>query len=322
MALSSVLDSPELRPLFRSRGPLLLAALLLGALPSSAGALQFIPADPDHCDAIQVSVSRSFSSDCGWSASAGRRIDGNRIEILLTVGRLSEHCLPFAREQDFQAVLGTLSPGEYEVRVTWVDSPELSETAPLTVSEETCRGFVRGDVNGDLASDISDGIGILSHLFLGKSLDCREPADADGSGAEEVTDAIFLFNFLFNGGLAPPAPYPACGTLPEGSPTLGCENPYCDTGHAIVEELVWMSRPDGCVQCSSCNVPSLDDVAQGLENSGIDVKSSSWLFLAACLACDVCPSGRHYLVLVTLSDALALVPAGWTRWAGQDEGAP
>ena len=316
MDLSSILDARRPGPRFSSRGALALAAILSVALPSRAGALEFIPADPDHCDAIEVSVSRSFSSDCGWSASAERRVDGNRIEILLTVGRLSERCLPAVTEQDFQAVLGTFPPGEYEVRVTWVDSPELSETASLTVAEGTCRGYVRGDVNGDLQADISDGIGILSHLFLGKTLDCLEPSDADGSGAEEVTDAIFLLNFLFNGGLAPPAPFPACGTLPEGSPSLGCASPYCDTGHAIVEDLVWMSRPDGCVQCQSCNVPSLEDVVQGLENSGIRIKDSSWLFLAACLACDVCPSGRQYLVLVTLSDALALVPVGWTRWVG------
>lgn len=314
MDLLNLRASLEPHPRFRSKGALLLAALLTPVFVSHAGALEFIPEDPDHCDAIVVSVTRFFSNDCGWSASAERRVDGRRIEILLTVGRLSERCLPVAREHDFQAVLGTFPPGEYEVRVTWVDSPELSETASLTVSEGTCRGFLRGDVNGDLQADISDGIGILSHLFLGRTLDCLEPADADGSGAEEVTDAIFLFNFLFDGGLAPPAPFPGCGTMPEGSPSLGCGNPYCDTGHAIVEDLVWMSRPDGCVQCAACNVPSLEDVLQGLENSGIDVKSSSLLHLPTCLACDFCPSGRHYLVLVSSPDALTLASLAWTRW--------
>jgi hypothetical protein len=247
-------------------------ALLASALPSRASALEFVPESPDHCDAIAVSVTRSFTSDCGWSASARTEIDGRRIEVLLTLGRVTDRCLQVARERDFQAVIGTLAPGEYEVRVSWVDSPELSETAALTVTEGVCRGYIRGDVNGDAETNISDGIGVLGHLFLGMPIDCLEPADADGSGAEEVTDAIFLLNFLFSGGPAPPAPFPECGTVP--GPSLGCASPYCDTGHVFEEDLFWMSRPDGCVQCAECNAPSLEDVVQGLENSGIDVKAS------------------------------------------------
>jgi hypothetical protein len=304
---------PNRRRLCRQIAPFV--ALLASALPSRASALEFVPESPDHCDAIAVSVTRSFTSDCGWSASARTEIDGRRIEVLLTLGRVTDRCLQVARERDFQAVIGTLAPGEYEVRVSWVDSPELSETAALTVTEGVCRGYIRGDVNGDAETNISDGIGVLGHLFLGMPIDCLEPADADGSGAEEVTDAIFLLNFLFSGGPAPPAPFPECGTVP--GPSLGCASPYCDTGHVFEEDLFWMSRPDGCVQCAECNAPSLEDVVQGLENSGIDVKASSWLFLAACLACDVCPSGRGYLVLVAAQDALTLASAGWTPWGGE-----
>ena len=35
--------------------------------------------------------------------------------------------------------------------------------------------------------------------------------DTDDSGLLDITDAIYLLGFLFQGGPAPPAPYPAPG---------------------------------------------------------------------------------------------------------------
>jgi hypothetical protein len=310
------MDVSKLRP-FRRWG-LLLAAVPCTVLFTDARALDFIPEDPDHCDIISLSVTRSFTSDCGWSASAETTVEGSRVEVFLTPGRLSERCLPVVREYVFEVAIGALPPGEYEVTLRWTDRPEQpAMTDTLSVADGgTCRGFIRGDANADLATDISDGIGILRHLFLGSTIDCLESADADGSGAEEVTDAIFLFNFLFAGGAPPPAPFPECGQAPGGGPSLGCANPYCHTGRTVEEELVWMSRPDGCVQCAPCNAPSLEDVVRELEESGIDVEGSSFIHLLTCLACDVCPSGRQYLVLVPVSDVASLASMGWTRWVG------
>ncbi len=84
--------------------------------------------------------------------------------------------------------------------------------------------FRRGDVNDDAKVDISDAVGILYWLFLGESdPGCLEAVDSDGNGAHEITDAISLLDYLFQGGLAPPAPGPdACGRPVRW--VFGCEN--------------------------------------------------------------------------------------------------
>ena len=46
--------------------------------------------------------------------------------------------------------------------------------------------------------------------------------DPDGNGTVQLTDGIFLLNFLFLGGDSIPAPFPECGGDP-GEDPLGCE---------------------------------------------------------------------------------------------------
>ena len=76
---------------------------------------------------------------------------------------------------------------------------------------------------------LTDGIFILNFLFLGGDAPgCLEAADADDNGTIQMTDGIYILNFLFLGGGAMPAPHPDCGTSEEaGAP--GCEesSPAC-----------------------------------------------------------------------------------------------
>jgi hypothetical protein len=85
--------------------------------------------------------------------------------------------------------------------------------------------FVRGDANADNRVDLADCVVIFNDLFLGfpAQADCRDPLDADDSGAIEINDGIFLLNFLFRGGLRPPAPFP----LPGPDPTFDALTPDC-----------------------------------------------------------------------------------------------
>lgn len=104
------------------------------------------------------------------------------------------------------------------------------EGNPIVVRSVTIRTppyttpFRRGDANADGRTDISDGIFILGHLFLGGGAPtCVDAADADDNGALEITDAVFLFSHLFLGGPPPSAPGPlACGEDPRDD-ELGCE---------------------------------------------------------------------------------------------------
>ena len=54
----------------------------------------------------------------------------------------------------------------------------------------------------------------LEYLFLGGAADCEDAADANDDGVVDVSDGIFILDFLFNGGRAPPPPYPSPGLDP------------------------------------------------------------------------------------------------------------
>lgn len=72
--------------------------------------------------------------------------------------------------------------------------------------------FVRGDVDGDSLLTIGDPIRILSALFVDPDgIECRDAADANDSGAVNVSDAVTLLDFMFLGASPPAAPWPECG---------------------------------------------------------------------------------------------------------------
>ncbi len=79
--------------------------------------------------------------------------------------------------------------------------------------------FIRGDANSDGVVNITDGVFVLNFLFLGRTTPpCREASDANADGDVNITDGVFLLNFLFAGGPEPPAPFGECGTDPTRSP--------------------------------------------------------------------------------------------------------
>jgi hypothetical protein len=88
----------------------------------------------------------------------------------------------------------------------------------LGVSQFTyvASSFVRGDVDGDRRLDISDAIQTVSFLVgrdeLNLEVLCVDAFDADDSGAVQLTDALRLLKYLFDGSSpALPAPFPHCG---------------------------------------------------------------------------------------------------------------
>jgi hypothetical protein len=84
---------------------------------------------------------------------------------------------------------------------------------------------IPGDCNLDGALDISDGICLLGHLFLGEPADlpCGEGTlgdpgnvtllDSTGDGDVDISDAVRLFQFLFLGG-PPPVLGTECRAIP------------------------------------------------------------------------------------------------------------
>lgn len=90
--------------------------------------------------------------------------------------------------------------------------------------------FIRGDSDDSGIVNLTDTIFILNFLFLGgELLTCFDSSDADDNGIVQLTDGIFLLNYLFSRGRAPPAPYPRCGRDSEDFvDQLSCESfPGC-----------------------------------------------------------------------------------------------
>jgi hypothetical protein len=110
-------------------------------------------------------------------------------------------------------------PGAYCVQCVRPDGTQSPLTACVRVGPEQCgsAGLRQqpGDCNLDGSLDISDGICLLSFLFLGSParLPCADGSpshpsnlrlvDCDGSGNLDITDGICVFQFLFLSGPTP-----------------------------------------------------------------------------------------------------------------------
>ena len=69
--------------------------------------------------------------------------------------------------------------------------------------------------------DRSHAVAILLHLFLGAEAGCLESLDANDDVLVDVSDPVYLLDFLFRGGPEPPPPFPYPGEDPEPD-TLTC----------------------------------------------------------------------------------------------------
>jgi len=77
--------------------------------------------------------------------------------------------------------------------------------------------FIRGNANNDPKIDIADAIWIVNQVFRsGPAAECSDAADATNDGRIDITDALFLVGYQFQGQSPPSAPFPGCGTDPEG----------------------------------------------------------------------------------------------------------
>jgi hypothetical protein len=85
-------------------------------------------------------------------------------------------------------------------------SPDCTPAPPLP-------RFVRGDTNADGTRNITDGVFVLNFLFGGggEEPSCGDAADTNDDGTINITDGVYMLNFLFSSGAEPPAPFPDCG---------------------------------------------------------------------------------------------------------------
>jgi hypothetical protein len=74
--------------------------------------------------------------------------------------------------------------------------------------------YVCGDANNDGGVDISDAVFLIQYIFAGGP--APNPlclGDANGDGAVDISDCVYLIQYIFAGGSAPPQP-PGCPCSP------------------------------------------------------------------------------------------------------------
>lgn len=75
--------------------------------------------------------------------------------------------------------------------------------------------FIRGDADKNEAVQLTDAIYILNWLFKGgEEPKCLDAADADDNGKVDLADAVKILNHLFKGDPDLPTPYPEAGIDP------------------------------------------------------------------------------------------------------------
>jgi len=105
-----------------------------------------------------------------------------------------------------------------------------------------------------------------------------------------------------------------CEVVPAPRGSCGCVDGECVWNLCANGQPIWMGRADGCVQCQPCQPPDLPDVLRDLTDQGIDVLDYRLDSRAVCLACDICPSGRFFVVLISSEDKEMLEQQGWSAW--------
>ncbi len=110
--------------------------------------------------------------------------------------------------------------------VSSLTSANSNEDCDKTQGGQVGPNFRRGDVDASNSIDISDAVGILSYLFQGTGTPpCLEAADTDNNGEVDITDAVNNLGFQFLGQPPPVDPGPTnCGVDPK-VPFLGCNQP-------------------------------------------------------------------------------------------------
>jgi len=165
---------------------------------------------------------------CSWCDPFPSEIDASlaRARYLLVPNRALLDGTPVATAIRFQDGLrGPGQPVENIVVHNWeIRIPCDLQDLEIEVRFANQPPFMRGDANFDQALDISDPVTILWTKFLEASdapIQCDDAADSNDDGVVDISDAIYIFSYLYLGGPRPPAPFPGTGR-DASEDDLGC----------------------------------------------------------------------------------------------------
>jgi hypothetical protein len=98
------------------------------------------------------------------------------------------------------------------------------------IADIPARPFIRGYVNRDSHSDLSDAIALLNYLFQGGDRPrCLLAADINDDNRVDISDSVYFLNYLFTGGSGPPAPTTETGCSNDPTPgvLMSCNEFNC-----------------------------------------------------------------------------------------------
>ncbi len=100
-----------------------------------------------------------------------------------------------------------LEPGTYYLMVDGYPPPDCIPSFNLSIRESL--PYICGDANGDGAPNVGDAVYLINYVFKGgPAPDPLEAGDANCDGSSNVGDAVYLINFVFKGGPQPCASCP------------------------------------------------------------------------------------------------------------------
>lgn len=98
------------------------------------------------------------------------------------------------------------------IAVLFLSNSNIFTAKVIDEKSEKCN-FLRGDSDNSGSVDLTDPVYVLNYLFRGaQPPKCLDAADANDDGNLDITDAVYILNYLFQGSQEPKPPFPDKGT--------------------------------------------------------------------------------------------------------------
>lgn len=156
----------------------------------------------------------------------GGHLGGEYLEPGENLEMLIIHYTVIASDSDFEFSFDPIGTPPVSTVLVSAGQSVTPTTIELTLDPSSV-DFARGDCNGDGQNDLSDSIFLEQYLFLGGSApSCAAACDANDDGRLDIADSITNLSHLFVGGPPPSPPFGACGQDPTPD-ELDCLGPAC-----------------------------------------------------------------------------------------------
>ncbi|MBN1421147.1 MAG: hypothetical protein JXP34_20410 [Planctomycetes bacterium] len=149
--------------------------------------------------------------------------EGDPLSVFLSVAPVDATLAVDGPNVSFAWPTGADDQGSWVIPVIADDGIEATEfDLRIDVGPPPDRPFLRGNANADGRLDLGDAIFVLQWQFQdGDAPPCLDAADVNDDGRVDLADAIFLLSYIFADGAPPAEPFDACGADPSDD-DLGC----------------------------------------------------------------------------------------------------